>query len=173
MNTKISSRLTALRSLMASSGVDAVIIPQTDPHQSEYVAPHWKVRQYFSGFNGSAGTLVVTATQALLWTDSRYFIQAARQLDGTGIVLMKEGLDGTPSIEQWLTGSLQAGATVGIDGMVYSATATDRLIGALEPAGINVVIDFDPARVWDDRPALPQCKVFVHDIRHAGEDVRT
>ena len=173
MNTKISSRLTALRSLMASSGIEAVIIPQTDPHQSEYVAPHWKVRQYFSGFNGSAGTLVVTATQALLWTDSRYFIQAARQLDGTGIVLMKEGLDGTPSIEQWLTGSLQAGATVGIDGMVYSATATDRLIGALEPAGINVVIDFDPARVWDDRPALPQCKVFVHDIRHAGEDVRT
>lgn len=173
MNTKISSRLTALRTLMASSGIDAVIIPQTDPHQSEYVAPHWKVRQYFSGFNGSAGTLVVTATQALLWTDSRYFIQAARQLDGTGIMLMKDGLDGTPSIEKWLTDSLQAGATVGIDGMVYSATATDRLIGALEPAGINVVIDFDPARVWEDRPALPQCKVFVHDIRHAGEDVRT
>ncbi|MGM9853251.1 MAG: aminopeptidase P family protein [Muribaculaceae bacterium] len=173
MNTKISSRLTALRTLMASSGIEAVIIPQTDPHQSEYVASHWKVRLYFSGFNGSAGTLVVTATQALLWTDSRYFIQAARQLDGTGIILMKEGLDGTPSIEKWLTDSLQAGATVGIDGMVYSATATDRLIGALEPAGINVVIDFDPARVWEDRPSLPQCKVFVHDIRHAGEDVRT
>lgn len=173
MTSKTPSRLKELRQLMAADGIDAVIIPQTDPHQSEYVARHWKVREYFSGFNGSAGTLVVTATQALLWTDSRYFIQAARQLDGTGITLMKEGLDGTPDIEQWLTDSLPAGATVGIDGMVYSATATARLIEALEPAGINVVIDFDPARVWADRPALPQCKVFVHDIRHAGEDART
>ena len=173
MTSKTPSRLKELRQLMAADGIDAVIIPQTDPHQSEYVARHWKVREYFSGFNGSAGTLVVTATQALLWTDSRYFIQAARQLDGTGITLMKEGLDDTPDIEQWLTDSLPAGATVGIDGMVYSATATARLIEALEPAGINVVIDFDPARVWADRPALPQCKVFVHDIRHAGEDART
>lgn len=173
MTSKTPSRLKELRQLMAADGIDAVIIPQTDPHQSEYVARHWKVREYFSGFNGSAGTLVVTATQALLWTDSRYFIQAARQLDGTGITLMKEGLDGTPDIEQWLTDSLPAGATVGIDGMVYSATATARLIEALEPAGINVVIGFDPARVWADRPALPQCKAFVHDIRHAGEDART
>lgn len=173
MTSKTPSRLKELRQLMAADGIDAVIIPQTDPHQSEYVARHWKVREYFSSFNGSAGTLVVTATQALLWTDSRYFIQAARQLDGTGITLMKDGLDGTPDIEQWLTDSLPAGATVGIDGMVYSATATARLIEALEPAGINVVIDFDPARVWADRPGLPQCKAFIHDIRHSGEDART
>lgn len=168
MKQVISERLQALRQLMAQHGVDAVIIPQTDPHQSEYIADHWQVRRFFSDFTGSAGTLVVTAKSALLWTDSRYFLQATQQLDGTEIVLMKEGLEDTPDIEAWLTHNMPADSTVGIDGMIYSATATARLCTALEKHGINLVADFDPATVWADRPALPACKAFVHDEKYAG-----
>ena len=91
------SRLGELRREMADAGINAVIIPQTDPHQSEYIASHWQIRRFFSGFTGSAGTLVVTDSEALLWTDSRYFLQAASQLEGTGIRLMKEMLPDTPS----------------------------------------------------------------------------
>lgn len=170
MKKDIEERLAALRALMAADGVDAVIIPQTDPHQSEYIADHWKVREYFSGFNGSAGTLVITACHALLWVDSRYFIQAARQIEGTEYVMMKDTIDVT--IEQWLAANLEAGDVVGIDGMVYSATAMADLVSALEPHGIIVEAGFDPARVWNDRPALPQCVAFVHDPKYTGKDAR-
>lgn len=173
MKQKIEERLAALRVHMAANGISAVIIPQTDSHQSEYIADHWKVREYFSGFNGSAGTLVVTADKALLWVDSRYFLQGAQQLQGTETILMKEGLDETPSIEEWLSANLAPGSVTGIDGMVYSATAAEALRAALAPHGIGVVTDFDPAAVWEGRPALPQCKVFVHDIKYAGRDART
>lgn len=167
MKQDIKNRLTALRAAMARKGVSAVIIPQTDPHQSEYLADHWQVRRFFSGFNGSAGDLVVTADQALLWTDSRYFIQAAAQLDGTGIVLMKDGLPDTPTQISWLLANLPENAEVGVDSKVYNMTAFDSLAADLSVKHIRVV-DFDPAEVWEQRPALPGDAVFVHDAKYAG-----
>lgn len=169
MKEEISSRLTSLRSIMAESGIAAVIVPQADPHMSEYIASHWQARRFLSGFTGSAGSLVVTADEALLWTDSRYFLQAASQLDGTGIGLMKEGLPGTPSIEGYLTANLTRGAVVGIDGMLFSITATRELRGVLEGHGITLATDFDVlGRIWPDRPELPDGKIFVHDVKYAG-----
>lgn len=165
---EIKNRLDALRALMAENGIDAAIIPQTDPHQSEYISSHWQVRRYFTGFTGSAGDLVVTADKALLWTDSRYFLQAAAQLDGTGIILMKDGLPETPSIAAWLSDNLDADRTVGIDGMVFSYSVVEDLINTLASKDILVNTEFNPAAAWADRPALPQNKILIHDIKYAG-----
>lgn len=170
MNDTIQQRIAALRDAMAQNGISATIIPQTDPHQSEYIADHWQVRRWLSGFTGSAGSLVVTAGETLLWTDSRYFIQAAAQLDGTGITLMKDGLPETPTIESYLTGSLEAGATVGIDGMLFSISETSKLRTALSARNINLCDTFSPIdSIWRDRPSLPDCKILIHDIKYAGK----
>ena len=169
MNTT-EERLAALRAQMKNNGIDTAIIPQADPHMSEYIASHWQVRRWLSGFNGSAGTLVVpAAAPAMLWTDSRYFLQAEAQLEGSEIQLMKEGLPETPSIEEWLTAHLQAGATVGVDGMLYSTGAMRSLRAALKSRGILLDTGFDPLpAIWADRPALPKCAVFVHEEKYAG-----
>ncbi len=169
MNTT-EERLAALRAQMKNNGIDAAIIPQADPHMSEYIASHWQARRWLSGFNGSAGTLVVPASApAMLWTDSRYFLQAEAQLEGSEIQLMKEGLPETPSIEEWLTAHLQAGATVGVDGMLYSTGAMRSLRAALKSRGILLDTGFDPLpAIWADRPALPKCAVFVHEEKYAG-----
>lgn len=169
MNTT-EERLAALRAQMKNNGIDAAIIPQADPHMSEYIASHWQARRWLSGFNGSAGTLVVpAAAPAMLWTDSRYFLQAEAQLEGSEIQLMKEGLPETPSIEEWLTAHLQAGATVGVDGMLYSTGAMRSLRAALKSRGILLDTGFEPLpAVWADRPALPKCAVFVHEEKYAG-----
>lgn len=170
MDTNINERIEALRAAMNRNGISATIIPQTDPHQSEYIADHWQVRRWLSGFTGSAGTLVVTTGAALLWTDSRYFIQAASQLDGTGITLMKDGLPDTPPIEQYLSASLSHGDTVGIDGMLFSVSETARLRTTLSSHGINIDDTFSPIDgIWGDRPSLPDGKIIIHDIRYAGE----
>lgn len=170
MNVNIEQRLSDLRRLMAQAGIDAAIINKTDPHQSEYIGAHWAFLRRISGFTGSAATMVVTASKALLWTDSRYFIQAAQQLDGTEIILMKEGLPDTPSIPEWLIHNLSQGNTVGIDGMLFSCTEAGSLADTLGKRGIALDTSFDPiADTWQDRPALPQDKVFVHDIKYAGE----
>lgn len=170
MNAIITGRIEALRQKMTADGIAATIIPQTDPHQSEYIAEHWEVRRYLSGFTGSAGTLVVTENQALLWTDSRYFLQAAAQLDDTGIILMKDGLADTPSIESWLSANLSYGATVGIDGMVFSLTATETLRDTLKLHGIYLNTSFTPVgAIWPSRPALPSDPVFIHEEKYAGE----
>lgn len=169
MKEEIAKRLTALRDAMKQAGIAAIIIPQTDPHQSEYLADHWQARRYFSGFTGSAGSLVVTAESALLWTDSRYFIQAAAQLDGTGIELMKEGLPDTPDIISYLTRNLSPGATIGIDGWLFSTDAVAAMSASLTAKGLKLRTDFDPVdALWTDRPALPQAPIFVHDIKYAG-----
>lgn len=152
---------------MAEANINAVIIPQTDPHQSEYLASHWQVRRFFSDFTGSAGDLVVTPDKALLWTDSRYFLQAARQLEGTGIELMKDGLADTPSQTEWLKANLSPGAVVGVDTKIYSNAAYLALSETLGAAGISVV-HFDPAQIWADRPALPDDKIFIHEAKYAG-----
>ena len=135
MNDTIVSRLDALRAEMKKANVQIVIIPQTDPHLGEYLSSHWQVRRFLSGFTGSAGSLVVTANEALLWTDSRYFIQAADQLRDTGIVLMKDGLPETPSIAQWICTHSVKGDTVGIDGWVFSIGETAELEKSLSRQG--------------------------------------
>lgn len=169
MNENIPQRLDALRRQMKAAGIHATVIPQIDPHQSEYIAGHWQIRRYLSGFTGSAGDLVVTLDKALLWTDSRYFIQAARQLEGSGIVLMKDGLAETPSIAQWLADNVPSGQYVGIDGMLFSHSAYRDLSCKLAGNKIEVITDFDPIdAVWTDRPPLPQDKIFIHDIKYAG-----
>ena len=164
MNSIITGRIEALRRKMTADGISATIIPQTDPHQSEYIAEHWEIRRFLSGFTGSAGTLVITESEALLWTDSRYFLQATEQIDGTGIILMKDGLPGTPSIEEWLSKHLGAGSTVGIDGMVFSFTATESLRALLKKCDIYLNTSFTPVdELWPDRPALPSDPVFIQD----------
>ena len=170
MNATIATRLEALRNQMKINGIYATVIPQIDPHQSEYIAAHWQVRRFLSGFTGSAGDLVVTLDKALLWTDSRYFIQAARQLDGTEITLMKDGLAETPSIAQWLATNVPSGQYVGIDGMLFSHVAFNNLAQTLDAHSIEVVTDFSPIdHIWTDRPPLPQDKIFIHDIKYAGQ----
>ncbi|MDE6484833.1 MAG: aminopeptidase P family protein [Duncaniella sp.] len=167
----VRSRIDSLRAIMAESGVNAVIIPRTDPHLSEYISSHWQVVRYFSGFTGSAATMVVTLGKALLWTDSRYFLQAAEQLEGTGIELMKEGLPATPTVNSYLIDTLSKGDTVAIDGNLISIDAVAELRAELDRAGLNLVTVFDFVdRVWTDRPALPDAPVFMHPVEIAGED---
>ena len=138
MKQQIANRLGQLRAEMKKNGIAAVLIPQTDPHQSEYIADHWQVRRWLSGFTGSAGTLVVTLDDALLWTDSRYFLQAAQQLEGTDIKLMKDGLPDTPSIQHYLTHTLTAATTVGIDGALFNPAETAALRSVLEKKGMKL-----------------------------------
>lgn len=170
MNTIITGRLDSFRASMREAGIAAAIIPQTDPHQSEYLAEHWQVRQWLSGFTGSAGTLVITLDSALLWTDSRYFIQAAQQLEGTGIKLMKEGLDDTPTIEGWLCDAIAEDSSVGVDGMVFSAMAVERMRGIFGRHGITLDTACSPIdALWTSRPSLPSDPVFLHEEKYAGE----
>ncbi|MBO4977338.1 MAG: aminopeptidase P family protein [Muribaculaceae bacterium] len=165
-----SERIAALRQFMKKADVAAVIIPQADPHLSEYLASHWQARRWFSGFGGSAGDLVVTADDARLWTDSRYFLQAADQLKGSGIELMKDGLAETPAIADWLAATLRKGDTVGVDGLLFSAPALKNLGDTLAAKGIGLNCHFDVVSpLWNDRPALPDSKIYVHNIAYAGE----
>ncbi len=159
---------------MKTRGVSAAIIPQADPHMSEYISNHWQARRMLSGFSGSAGDLVVTLDKALLWTDSRYFLQAGQQLEGTEIELMKDGLPGTPSISDWLKENLRNGEKVGIDGLVFSTLAKENLEMELESAGLVLVSDFDVLdEIWEDRPALPDGAVFIHPEVYCGKSART
>lgn len=170
MKQEIVARISALRDAMRGAGVNAVIIPQTDPHQGEYIADHWQVRRWFSGFTGSAGALVVTLDKAYVWADSRYWLQAAAQLESTGIGVMEEGKPEVPTITQWLCSELKPGEKVGIDGMVFSLDATEELEKELAAKGIGLTVDFAPAdTLWTDRPAMPLDKIFVHDEKYAGE----
>ena len=140
-------KLHALRVVMKREKIDAFIFPSTDPHNGEYVPDHWKGREWISGFNGSAGTAVVTMEAAALWTDSRYFIAAEEQLRGTEYVLMKQKMPGTPSIADWLGRKLavEGGTVVGIDGMVNAASEVECLIADMRKrGGITVRTNFDP-----------------------------
>ena len=173
----IPERISALREVMRRESIDAFIFPSTDPHNGEYVPDHWKCREWISGFNGSAGTAVVTLNEAALWTDSRYFIAAAEQLEGTGFVLMKEGMEDTPSISKWLGRKLSfnGGNCVGVDGMVMSANDTGNLISELrKEGGITVRTNFDPlAEIWKDRPEIPLNPIEIQPLEHAGESAES
>ena len=168
MNT--TEKLEALRNLMRQEGIDAFITPSTDPHSGEYVPERWKSRRWISGFTGSAGTAVVTLDKAALWTDSRYFIQAAEQLEGTGFLLMKEKIEGTPSVAEWLGSTLPAGSTVAVDGWVNTASEVEELENELKAYGLTLRTDIDPYNtIWTDRPAIPQSKAFIQELEFAGE----
>lgn len=168
MNT--TEKLEALRNLMRQEGIDAFITPSTDPHSGEYVPERWKSRRWISGFTGSAGTAVVTLDKAALWTDSRYFIQAAEQLKGTGFLLMKEKIEGTPSVAEWLGSTLPAGSTVAVDGWVNTASEVEELENELKAYGLTLRTDIDPYNtIWTDRPAIPQSKAFIQELEFAGE----
>ncbi len=149
----------------------AFIFPSTDPHQGEYIPDHWKGREFISGFNGSAGTAVVTMNAAALWTDSRYFLAAEEQLKGTGFKLMKLKVDGTPTIPQWIGRECGPGAEVAVDGMVNSASSVKELIADLrKEGGITLRTNFDPlAQIWYKRPPIPENKVEIYPLEYAGE----
>jgi hypothetical protein len=150
--------------------IQAFIIPSTDPHLSEYVAPHWKSREWISGFTGSAGTVVITEKKAGLWTDSRYFLQAAEQLQGSGIDLYKEMLPETPSITKFLSDELQPGESVGIDGKMFSVEQVESMQAELSAKNIQIVFCPDPMdELWENRPPMPESPAFVYDIKYAGK----
>ena len=173
MAENIEGRLERLRRVMRREKIDAFIFPSTDPHNGEYVPEHWEGRKWISGFNGSAGVAVVTMDRAALWTDSRYFIAAEQQLAGTEFVLMKERIEGTPTIAEWLGVALATidGATVGLDGYVNSAGEVELLQEELRrQGGISLRTNFDPLQeIWDGRPPIPTGKVTVHPMEYAGE----
>lgn len=174
MNT-INQRLESLREVMKREHLAAFIFPSTDAHQSEYVADHWMGRAWISGFNGSAGTAVVTMHSAALWTDSRYFLAAEEQLKGTEFQLMKLKIPGTPSIAEWLGKELMDvdSPEVGLDGWVNSYSSTCGLIADLRKAGgITVRTNFDPLEeIWKDRPSIPLKPVEIQPMEYAGEDI--
>ena len=158
--------------MMRSKHIDAVIIPGTDPHQSEYPSEHWKFRDYVSGFTGSNGTAVVTLDDAGLWTDSRYFLQAAEQLEGSGFTLHKENIPGEPTVLEWLGEVLDEDAVVGVDGRLFSLIEANRIEMFCAQNGFMFAPDFRAAEaIWTDRPARPMNPAFVHDEALAGEDV--
>lgn len=173
MQQIISDRLKALREVMRRERIDAFIFPSTDPHNGEYVPAHWEGRKWISGFDGSAGTAVVTAAEAALWTDSRYFLAAEEQLEGTEFCLMKERVEGTPTIAQWLGRKLAHidGAIVGLDGYVNANDEVEALAAELRrQGGITVRTNFDPLSViWNGRPEIPANPVEIHPLEYAGE----
>jgi Xaa-Pro aminopeptidase len=157
MDTNI--KLSKVRVKMEECGIDALIIPSTDPHASEYVHPHWKTRAYISGFNGSAGTLVITKTEAGLWTDFRYYIEAEQSITETGIKLYKQGLLDTPSVNDFLKNKLSKNSTIGIDGQVFTTSAYEDIKKSLGD-GYKIVKDFDPATIWENRPEMPNSMAY-------------
>ena len=173
----ISKRLSDLRELMRREHLAAFIFPSTDPHQGEYVPDHWKGREFISGFNGSAGTAVVTLNSAALWTDSRYFIAAEDMLRNTEFQLMKLKMEGTPTIAQWIGQEVAAmdephSTEVGIDGMVSSANSVRELIADLRrEGGLTLRTNLDPlAQIWRQRPVIPLNPVEPHPMEYAGEE---
>ena len=173
MTHTINERVDRLRSWMEENGFTAFVFPSSDPHNSEYVADHWKSREWISGFSGSAGTAVVTLEHAALWTDSRYFIAAEKELDGTDFQLMKLRVEGTPSVSEWLASeqSTYEKAVVGLDGNVNSFAEVAAMEQELATKGnITVRTDADPmAELWTDRPVIPDNMVSLHSLEYSGE----
>ena len=170
MKTNIPERIAALREAMKQHKIDAYIIPTSDPHMSEYPADCWKYRVWISGFTGSAGTVIITADKAGLWTDSRYFLQASTQLEGTGIELFKMMLPETPTIPAFLTHELKEGQTVGLNGETYSLADARSLEKALAEKEIKLNTNaslIDP--IWKERPAIPEAPMFEMPVELSGK----
>lgn len=163
-------KIARLREQMKHLNLAAFIIPSSDPHLSEYVAPHWKSREWLSGFTGSAGTLVITSHKAGLWTDSRYYIQAEKQIQGSGIELHKEGLPATPTIPEYLIRELQPNEIAGIDGSLFSVNAVRSMQTTLSKYGIKLQTNHDPFKeIWKDRPGAPTNKAYIYPTKYAGK----
>ena len=172
MKTNIPERIAALREAMKQHKIDAYIIPTSDPHMSEYPADCWKYREWISGFTGSAGTVVITADKAGLWTDSRYFLQASTQLEGTGIELFKMMLPETPTIPEFLVHELKEGQTVGLNGETYSLADARTLEKVLAGKEIKLNTNaslIDP--IWKERPAIPEAPLFEMPVELSGKSV--
>lgn len=173
MENQTNNRIACLRNYMIEKNLQAFIVPSTDAHMSEYIPEHWESRRWISGFTGSAGTVVITLDKAGLWTDSRYFLQAANELAGSEVVLFKDRLPDTVRISDWLKMELTDNDRVGIDGNVYSAAEALKLKAELETEKIALISDFDPFEIiWNERPALPENPVTPHPLEFAGEPVR-
>ena len=170
----INERLAALREVMRREHLGAFIFPSTDPHSGEYVPDYWKGREWITGFDGSAGTAVVTMNSAAMWTDSRYFIAAAEQLTGTEFKLMKLRMPGTPTIAEWLAGELRESSTteVALDGMVNTYNEVNSLKTELRKVGgLTLRTNFDPLKeIWKDRPEIPVDAVKIQPLELAGEE---
>ncbi|MBO4730230.1 MAG: aminopeptidase P family protein [Bacteroidaceae bacterium] len=177
MKEVICSRVAQLRGWLQEHHLQAYIIGSSDPHGSEYTPDYWQCRQWISGFDGSAGTAVIVAGQtesAALWTDSRYFLAAAEALDGTPFVLMKERVEGTPTIAEWLASQLGNGDRVGIDGKVCAASEVQELACDLNKYGIELETRFSALdELWKDRPPLPLDPIKIQPLEWAGEDTRS
>lgn len=169
----IPERISELRKFMCDNKLDAFIIPSTDPHLSEYPPKKWESRKWITGFTGSAGTAVVTQNKAGLWTDSRYFLQAAEQLAGTGFELQKMGVEGTPDMIDWIVENVGEEGRVGIDGLVYAATEARQIKAKLKSKGIKLKTQNDPfATIWKDRPEIPQNPIFTLSPQISGESTQ-
>lgn len=167
------SKLKKLRDVMKKYNINYYIIPSADPHQSEYVSEYYRGRAEVSGFTGSAGTLLVGEKEAKLWTDGRYFIQAAEQLQGTGIDLMKMATPGYDTINQWVEKNIKENDTLGFDGSCYSTNQYKELLKIAKKNNFNINMDKDLLEeIWSDRPSLPEDKIFVHDEKYCGKSVK-
>lgn len=167
---QIPERIAAMRNFMESKKLDAFIVPSTDPHLSEYPPKAWESRKWISGFTGSAGTAVVTKNKAGVWTDSRYFLQAGQQLEGTGFDLYKMGVSGTPDLIDWIIEQVGKEGKVGIDGMVYAASEAKKLKQKLSSKGIKLETKYDPfKKIWKDKPDVPKNKIFTLPAEISGE----
>lgn len=167
---KIKERIASLRHLMDENHIDAYIIPSSDAHLSEYVANHYKCREWISGFTGSAGTVVITKDDAGLWADGRYYIQAEKQIEGSGIRLFKMAAPGVPTYTKWIFDTLHDGATVGFDGSVFSEDQVKKMEKDFKDKSLKLKIDKDLiGTLWEDRPSIPTDLVFLHDVKFAGK----
>lgn len=170
MKQSIKERIHALRMTFRPNNIKAFIIPSTDPHLSEYVTPYWMSREWISGFTGSAGTAVILMDKAGLWTDSRYFLQAEKELEGSGITLYKEMLPETPSITKFLCQNLKPGESVSIDGKMFSVQQVEQMKEDLAPYQLQVNLFGDPLKnIWKDRPSMPDAPAFIYDVKYAGK----
>ena len=166
--TMIPERLAALREKMRAYGVDAYLVPTADYHESEYVGTYFKARTYITGFTGSAGTAVITQDEACLWTDGRYFVQAAKELAGTGVTLMKMGQEGVPTVEEYLAANTKEGMTIGFDGRVVNEMLGEALEKTLPERFLSYRSDLI-GEIWSDRPALSAEPVWILDAKYTGE----
>ena len=165
----IADRLSRLRREMEKRNIAVTIVPTADFHESEYVGEHFKARKYITGFTGSAGTAVVTATEAGLWTDARYFLQAARQLEGSGVTLYRMGEEGVPTLLEYVKNTLGEGETLGFDGRVINNTLGRKLRELAEAKHGALHVDEDlVGLIWEDRPPLSKEKVFILEEKYSG-----
>ena len=169
---KISERIAELRVLMKEKNIDAYVVPTADFHQSEYVGEHFKARKFITGFSGSAGTAVITADEARLWTDGRYFIQATKQIEGTGVELMKMGEPGFPTLNEYLESTLPENGVLGFDGRVVATGEGEGYEAIVNAKNGSIVYEYDLIdKIWTDRPALSEKPVFELGIEYTGETV--